>query len=225
MKVAVILDDFSRMAFKYEWNQIEFGLRDWPEIFAENRPELLFVESAWHGNQGRWRYQMTGNNAPKPELRALIDWCRAEGIPTIFWNKEDPPNFDFFIDTAKLFDHVFTCDGDMVPATARCWDTTGSTSCSSRPSPGCTTRSRRSADGCTTWSSRACTSGTSTRSAASRWRPSSPRSASSACTSSPATAPWTRSTPGPPSTSRTSWASSPTTRCWPRTRCTRSSST
>ncbi|MFI0423126.1 glycosyltransferase [Spongiactinospora sp. 9N601] len=115
LKVAVILDDFSRMAFRYEWDQIEFGLRDWPEIFAERRPEILFCESAWHGNQGRWRYQMTGTNAPKQELRDLIEWCRGEGIPTVFWNKEDPPNFDFFIDTAKLFDHVFTCDGDMVP--------------------------------------------------------------------------------------------------------------
>ncbi len=103
------------MAFKYEWDQIEFGLKDWPEIFAEKRPELLFCESAWHGNQGRWRYQMTGTNAPKQQLRDLVAWCRAEGIPTVFWNKEDPPNFDFFIDTAKLFDYVFTCDGDMVP--------------------------------------------------------------------------------------------------------------
>ncbi|GII94686.1 glycosyltransferase family protein [Sinosporangium siamense] len=115
LKVAVILDDFSRMTFKYEWDQIEFGLKDWPEIFAERCPDILFCESAWHGNQGRWRYQMTGTNAPKPELRALIDWCKEEGIPTVFWNKEDPPNFDFFIDTAKLFDYVFTCDGDMVP--------------------------------------------------------------------------------------------------------------
>ncbi|NUP00467.1 MAG: glycosyltransferase, partial [Nonomuraea sp.] len=115
LKVAVILDDFSRMAFRYEWDQIEFGLKDWPEIFAEKRPDLLFCESAWHGNQGRWRYQMTGTNAPKEPLRDLVAWCRSEGIPTVFWNKEDPPNFDFFIDTAKLFDYVFTCDGDMVP--------------------------------------------------------------------------------------------------------------
>ncbi|GLW09969.1 glycosyl transferase [Microtetraspora sp. NBRC 13810] len=115
LKVAVILDDFSRMAFRYEWDQIEFGLKDWPEIFAEKRPDLLFCESAWHGNQGRWRYQMTGTNAPKQELRDLVAWCQAEDIPTVFWNKEDPPNFDFFIDTAKLFDYVFTCDGDMVP--------------------------------------------------------------------------------------------------------------
>ncbi len=115
LRVAVILDDFSRMAFQYEWDQIEFGLQDWREVFADKRPEMLFCESAWHGNQGRWRYQMTGTNAPKQELRDLIAWCREEGIPTVFWNKEDPPNFDFFIDTAKLFDYVYTCDGDMIP--------------------------------------------------------------------------------------------------------------
>ncbi|WP_157248594.1 glycosyltransferase family protein [Nonomuraea typhae] len=115
LRVAVILDDFSRMAFRYEWDQIEFGLKDWPEIFADKRPDLLFCESAWHGNQGRWRYQMTGTNAPKEPLRELVAWCKQEGIPTVFWNKEDPPNFDFFIDTAKLFDYVFTCDGDMLP--------------------------------------------------------------------------------------------------------------
>nr|WP_062341066.1 glycosyltransferase [Herbidospora sakaeratensis] len=115
LKVAVILDDFSRLAFKYEWDQIEFGLHDWREIFAAKRPDILFCESAWHGNQGRWRYQMTGTNAPKQELRDLVEWCRSEGIPTVFWNKEDPPNFDFFIDTAKLFDQVYTCDGDMIP--------------------------------------------------------------------------------------------------------------
>ncbi|MFD0656805.1 glycosyltransferase family protein [Thermocatellispora tengchongensis] len=115
LKVAVILDDFSRMAFRYEWDQIEFGQKNWPEIFAEKRPDLLFCESAWHGNQGRWRYQMTGTNAPKQELRDLVAWFNQEGIPTVFWNKEDPPNFEFFIETAKLFDYVFTCDGDMVP--------------------------------------------------------------------------------------------------------------
>ncbi|MDI9579123.1 MAG: glycosyltransferase [Thermobispora sp.] len=115
LPVAVILDDFSRLAFRYEWDQIEFGLTDWREIFAEKRPELLFVESAWFGNQGRWRYQMTGTNAPKKELRELVAWFKEQGIPTVFWNKEDPPNFDHFIETAKLFDYVFTCDGDMIP--------------------------------------------------------------------------------------------------------------
>ncbi|RJL32258.1 glycosyltransferase [Bailinhaonella thermotolerans] len=115
LKVAVILDAFSKMAFRYEWEQIEFGPKDWRETFERERPELLFVESAWWGNDGRWQYQMTGTNAPKQELRELVAYCKEQGIPTVFWNKEDPPNFDKFIDTAKLFDHVYTCDGDCIP--------------------------------------------------------------------------------------------------------------
>ena len=42
-------------------------------------------------------------------------WCRAEGIPTVFWNKEDPPNYDRFLETARLFDQVFTVDAERIP--------------------------------------------------------------------------------------------------------------
>jgi hypothetical protein len=45
-----------------------------------------------------------------------VAWCRDDGIPTVFWNKEDPPNYDRFIETARLFDHVFTVDADRIPA-------------------------------------------------------------------------------------------------------------
>ena len=48
-------------------------------------------------------------------LRELVAWCKEQGIPTVFWNKEDPPNYERFIETAKLFDRVFTVDVDCVP--------------------------------------------------------------------------------------------------------------
>ena len=35
--------------------------------------------------------------------------------PTVFWNKEDPPNYDLFVETARLFDHVFTVDAGRIP--------------------------------------------------------------------------------------------------------------
>src|SRR3546814_9441269 len=76
---------------------------------------MLFLESAWNGNNGAWRLHMTKEKRPSAELRALVEWCRAEGIPTVFWNKEDPPNYDVFIETAKLFDQVFTVDADRIP--------------------------------------------------------------------------------------------------------------
>ncbi|MCO5971262.1 methyltransferase domain-containing protein [Actinoallomurus soli] len=115
LKVAVILDVFSATAFRYEWQQIQFGPEDWREVLERERPELLFVESAWHGNDGRWATMMSAAGAPKQPVRDLVAWCRAQGIPTVFWNKEDPPNFDRFIETAKLFDRVFTVDADCIP--------------------------------------------------------------------------------------------------------------
>jgi spore maturation protein CgeB len=115
VRAAVILDPFSELAFRYEWDQITFGPEDWRTVLTEERPDLLFVESAWQGNDGRWRLHMTRDGRPSQELRDLVAWCRAEGIPTVFWNKEDPPNYDRFLETARLFDQVFTVDADRIP--------------------------------------------------------------------------------------------------------------
>jgi len=114
LTVAVVLDPFSELAFGYEWTQVTFGPDDWEEVLGERRPDLLLVESAWQGNGGRWRLHLT-SAGPSEELRALVAWCRREGVPTVFWNKEDPPNYDLFLPTARLFDQVFTVDADRIP--------------------------------------------------------------------------------------------------------------
>ena len=116
LKVATILDRFSALAFRYEWDQIQFGPEDWRETVERERPSLLFVESAWRGNDDRWRDAVVGGSERrKRPLAELVAWCRERGIPTVFWSKEDPPNFGRFIDTAMLFDHVFTVDGECIP--------------------------------------------------------------------------------------------------------------
>lgn len=112
---AVILDPFSELAFRFEWDQMLLSRSAWQEELTARRPDLLFVESAWQGNRGRWRRSMTAETGPSEPLRELVAWCRAEGIPTVFWNKEDPPNYDKFIETARLFDQVFTVDADRIP--------------------------------------------------------------------------------------------------------------
>jgi Glycosyl transferases group 1/DUF based on E. rectale Gene description (DUF3880)/Glycosyl transferase family 2 len=116
LTVAVLLDPFSELAFRYEWSQVTFGPDDWLETMVKRPPSLLFVESAWNGNGGRWRLHMTVAGGPSEQLRSLVAWCRDRGIPAVFWNKEDPPNYDRFIETARLFDHVFTVDADRIPA-------------------------------------------------------------------------------------------------------------
>lgn len=112
--VVAILDEFSVRSFADHMNLwlIE------PERFEYDldaiNPSFLFVESAWNGNNGSWKYMVTSNSGPKEPLIALLSACKKRGIPTVFWNKEDPPHFEDFIRSARLFDHIFTSDADMI---------------------------------------------------------------------------------------------------------------
>ncbi len=112
VRVAVVLDEFSELAWRYEWDQVPVTPGGWREELAARPPQLLFVESSWNGNRGAWRLAMS--NGPSADLRALVGWCREQGVPTVFWNKEDPPGYERFLATARLFDHVFTVDSDLV---------------------------------------------------------------------------------------------------------------
>lgn len=114
--VAVILDDFSNLAFQYEWNQVSLTPGAWESELERSQPDLLFVESAWNGNGGQWKYELTGAAGPKENFVRLLQRCQELGIPTVFWNKEDPPHYDDFLAAAKLFDYVFTSDSDRLPS-------------------------------------------------------------------------------------------------------------
>ena len=72
------------------------------------------MESAWHGNDDTWRFQVIGPQGPSGHLREMVTALRGQGVPTVFWNKEDPAHYDEAIETARLFDWVFTTDEAMV---------------------------------------------------------------------------------------------------------------
>ena len=88
----------------------------WQAQLEAERPDFFFAESAWHGNEGDWsRLFQTYKEDKSNPLRTLLRYCRSAKIPSVFWNKEDPPNFEHFIDAAKDFDYIFTTDADCVP--------------------------------------------------------------------------------------------------------------
>ncbi len=100
------------------------------------RPDILFVESAWHGWHNAWKgkiatyvarnvhasyfpscvrswyIRLTHNNR---SLIHLLEYAKKRGIPTVFWDKEGLVHFDRFINAARHFDHVFTVDADTIP--------------------------------------------------------------------------------------------------------------
>ena len=114
--VAAILDTFSEYCLRYEADLMLLTSRSWRGEMARARPAFLLVESAWRGNNSEWRDVITDNLTREfNPLRDLLQYCREHDISTVFWNKEDPPNFEFFIDAAKEFDIVFTSDADCIP--------------------------------------------------------------------------------------------------------------
>ena len=121
LRVALVADEFSWWAWAFEADVYTFTPGTWRETLEERPPDLLLVESAWRGSGESWHYQIRelGKHPDRVDHYALPDlvaWCKQRGVPTVFYNKEDPPNFEFFIDAAKLFDHVITSDANCLAA-------------------------------------------------------------------------------------------------------------
>lgn len=115
MQVALVADRFTTDVLSPELRIHRPSPANWREVFADNPIDALLVESAWEGNGGTWRRQVGyySEEEIRP-LREMVEHCRARGIPTLFWNKEDPVHFARFEKTAAMFDHVFTTDAGCI---------------------------------------------------------------------------------------------------------------
>ncbi|HHW7475031.1 TPA: CgeB family protein [Mannheimia haemolytica] len=119
LKVAIILDEFSFNSFKDEFTPLIITPSNWKMVFAQHKPDLFFCESAWSGTDSinrPWKGKVYASvnfiKENRNELLEILDYCNTHGIPTIFWNKEDPTHYPDrvhdFVKTACLFDFVFT---------------------------------------------------------------------------------------------------------------------
>lgn len=112
IRVAAIMDEFTEECFRAECTLLQLTPKAWLEELVEFRPQLLFVESAWRGKEKLWAKKV---NSPQKEILGVVEYCNRHHIPTMFWNKEDPVNYNYFISIAWAFDYVFTTDIDSIP--------------------------------------------------------------------------------------------------------------
>lgn len=125
IRVALICDEFTYQSFAPEFTPIVLNPDAWRQQFESEKPELFFCESAWSGVDSArrpWKGRIYASKSFKTENRGILleilEYCRARGIKTVFWNKEDPTHFTDrehdFVKTAALFDYVFTTAEECV---------------------------------------------------------------------------------------------------------------
>ncbi|NOS82118.1 MAG: glycosyltransferase, partial [Nitrospira sp.] len=111
LNIACIMDDFTFSSYQPEAILHQLTPGNWKAELEGANPDLLFIESAWRGKDELWGNKVGHTSA---EVQGIVEWCCAKQIPTIFWCKEDPIHFETFLNTAKLFDYVFTTDIDCI---------------------------------------------------------------------------------------------------------------
>lgn len=115
LKVACIMDLFSYECFKYECTLEPLAASTWKQQLVAIKPDFLLVESAWNGLNRDWNKQIIDlNNRADSIIYELIQYCKENQLPTVFWNKEDHLFYPRFIHAAKLFDFIFTTDSNCI---------------------------------------------------------------------------------------------------------------
>lgn len=124
-KVAFLCDEMTWQDFKGCCSPVFLHPKVWREQLDSFRPEVFFCESAWSGIEAYpavWRGRIYRDKRITFENRdvllEILAYCRENGIPTVFWNKEDPTYFNHavqdFSDTALMFDCIFTTAQECV---------------------------------------------------------------------------------------------------------------
>lgn len=105
LKIACILDAVSFEYIGYECNLTQLNIDNWEYVLSEETPDLLLVESAYSGS-----IQLFYQGGFDPVLSDILCMCKNRNIPTVYWSNELTGHFDFFKESARMFEYIFTTD-------------------------------------------------------------------------------------------------------------------
>jgi len=124
MPILAVCDPMTWQNLSSEHAAVAVTPCNWKQAFGEKqRYKFFFCEATWTGVMGTpWRAQVYKDGRVYYENRRnllrILDRCKVEKIPTIFWAKEDPVYFGDatydFTNTALNFDYILTTAEECV---------------------------------------------------------------------------------------------------------------
>lgn len=111
---AIVTDEFMYNYYKDAMNLLYVNYDNYKEIFKKNNVDIFIFVSCWKGmSNSDWR-GISSNKQKKEQLHEIINYCKINNITTIFQTIEDPSNYEYYIDIAKLCDYIFTSASEKI---------------------------------------------------------------------------------------------------------------
>ncbi|WP_158462221.1 glycosyltransferase [Salinicoccus halodurans] len=110
--IGIICDEFMYNALKNSAN-IEY-IPFTEEISINEEYDMVLIVSSWRGIDESWQYMANPNGNKRKVLNTLLDEYNKAGIPTVFYSKEDPVNYERFISIAQKCKYIFTSASEMI---------------------------------------------------------------------------------------------------------------
>ncbi len=105
--VAAILNESSERALQYELTLMTIRPNNFQEMVGAKRPDLLIVEIPQRGQKGSWdNHETKTTGVTESAFAELLQWTRANGIPSIFWFSDNSVDNGQYFETARMFDFI-----------------------------------------------------------------------------------------------------------------------
>lgn len=118
LRIGIICDEIFYDSIKAAADFVYLTPENWKDVIYDGLDALLFV-SAWRGIHNEWFGLAALNSLIRIKERKtafdILDYCHEKSIPTVFYSKEDPPNYEIFLDFAKRCDYIFTSASECIP--------------------------------------------------------------------------------------------------------------
>lgn len=105
-KIGMIADEFLFKSYEGITNIIYIT----PDNYKDYKDlDVFIVASAWKGLSNEWKglaYQ--NSDKVKKKVYEIIKYYKSTGTKIVFYSKEDPVNYDRFVELAKRCDYIFT---------------------------------------------------------------------------------------------------------------------
>lgn len=112
VNIGVICDEFMFHSLNGT-SKIEYIKYD-EEITVNQDYDIFLIVTSWKGIDNSWQYLANPEGKKRKQLIELIEAYKKEGIPTVFYSKEDPVNYDKFISIAAVCDYIFTSAEEII---------------------------------------------------------------------------------------------------------------